>query len=322
MTNRNLYFDFLRGVAIIIVIGIHCYTIDNNILFRQVLNAAVPLFIAVSGFFLSQKVIKDRDQYVVFWRKQIPKVYVPTLFWSLPLLILAVYRGVGIGKSIVNFFSCGFSIYYFIVFIIQCYLILPFVLRLESKYNKIMWGSSLMSIIWVGLMVRLTVIEGISLPIVVYAGPLPCWFMFFMLGIILGKYSVRNYSLWWPILITICGLVLSSVSAKYLLYVYHSGVGIKPTAFVYAFGLILFLFNVKIENFIKKENFIYKQIVWIGSISFPIYLVHMYILGFVVSKMSISSWSLRIIITVILTSMLIVVLKKIIPNNLHHYIGI
>ena len=114
MTNRNLYFDFLRGVAIIMVIGIHCYTIDNNILFRQVLNAAVPLFIAVSGFFLSQKVIKDRDQYVVFWRKQIPKVYVPTLFWSLPLLILAVYRGVGIGKSIVNFFSCGFSIYYFI----------------------------------------------------------------------------------------------------------------------------------------------------------------------------------------------------------------
>lgn len=91
---------------------------------------------------------------------------------------------------------------------------------------------------------------------------------------------------------------------------------------MYAFGLILFLFNVKIENFIKKENFIYKQIVWIGSISFPIYLVHMYILGFVVSKMSISSWSLRIIITVILTSMLIVVLKKIIPNNLHHYIGI
>lgn len=66
MTNRNLYFDFLRGVAIIMVIGIHCYTIDNNILFRQVLNAAVPLFIAVSGFFLSQKVIKDRDQYVVF----------------------------------------------------------------------------------------------------------------------------------------------------------------------------------------------------------------------------------------------------------------
>lgn len=66
MTNRNLYFDFLRGVAIIMVIGIHCYTIDNNILFRQVLNAAVPLFIAVSGFFLSQKVIKDRISMLFF----------------------------------------------------------------------------------------------------------------------------------------------------------------------------------------------------------------------------------------------------------------
>ena len=121
MTNRNLYFDFLRGVAIIMVIGIHCYTIDNNIVFRQVLNAAVPLFIAISGLFLSQKVIKDRISILFFWRKQVPKVYVPTLFWSLPLLTLAIYRDVDIGKSIVNFFSCGFSIYYFIVFIIQCY---------------------------------------------------------------------------------------------------------------------------------------------------------------------------------------------------------
>lgn len=50
--SRNTYFDFLRGVAIIMVIAIHTYhKAEDSVAFRQILNAAVPLFIAISGFF-------------------------------------------------------------------------------------------------------------------------------------------------------------------------------------------------------------------------------------------------------------------------------
>lgn len=54
MKQRNLYFDFLRGVAIILVVAIHSFILgENSNEIRQLLNTAVPLFVAISGFFLS-----------------------------------------------------------------------------------------------------------------------------------------------------------------------------------------------------------------------------------------------------------------------------
>ena len=77
--SRNTYFDFLRGVAIIMVVAVHTYhKAEDSVAFRQVLNAAVPLFIAISGFFLSQKQIEQKAHYFQFLKRQIPKVYIPT----------------------------------------------------------------------------------------------------------------------------------------------------------------------------------------------------------------------------------------------------
>ena len=55
---RIPYFDFLRGVAIIMVVFIHCFGICYSysnvnipvITIRNLLNVAVPLFFAISGF--------------------------------------------------------------------------------------------------------------------------------------------------------------------------------------------------------------------------------------------------------------------------------
>ena len=63
ITSRNDYFDFLKGIAILMVIGIHSFYGGGfnsfheyfNTSIRQVLNCAVPIFIACSGFFLAKK---------------------------------------------------------------------------------------------------------------------------------------------------------------------------------------------------------------------------------------------------------------------------
>ena len=66
---RIPYFDFLRGAAILMVVAIH--TFDGSLAFdspascaaiavRQLLNCAVPVFLAVSGFFLSRKLLVTR----------------------------------------------------------------------------------------------------------------------------------------------------------------------------------------------------------------------------------------------------------------------
>ncbi len=70
--NRIAYFDFLRGLAIIMVCGIHTWHITDfdslqgimSILLRQILNCAVPLFF--SNIFCSKKYLKKKLMYFLF----------------------------------------------------------------------------------------------------------------------------------------------------------------------------------------------------------------------------------------------------------------
>ena len=137
MKERIAYFDFLRGLAIMMVVGIHTFTLGkDNIVVRQLLNTAVPLFIAISGFFLSQKKMENKDDYFSFLRKQLPKVYLPVFVWSLPLYALAIYSGSSIFLQTILLFGCGLSIYYFVAFIMQCYVVFPVISVCLSGNNR------------------------------------------------------------------------------------------------------------------------------------------------------------------------------------------
>ena len=144
MKQHITYFDFLRGVAILMVLGIHTYvdgdftSLDGTlkILFRQILNCAVPVFLALSAFFLGRKTFENRDSVLFFWKKQIPKVYIPCMVWSLPLLVILILEGGNILELICKMIVCGLSVYYFIALIIQYYLLLPF-LQKHLKRNLI-----------------------------------------------------------------------------------------------------------------------------------------------------------------------------------------
>ena len=137
MKERIPYFDFLRGLAIMMVVGIHTYTLgEDNTVVRQLLNTAVPLFVAISGFFLSKKKMDNKDDYLTFLKKQLPKVYLPVLVWSLPLYALALYSDSSIIKQTVSLLVCGLSIYYFVAFIIQCYVVLPTINYCISGNNR------------------------------------------------------------------------------------------------------------------------------------------------------------------------------------------
>lgn len=104
IANRNEYFDILRGIAIIAVVAIHSIgiglsqspqSLDFNLslLFRNAINFAVPLFLAISGYFLANKKVENTSQYLAFIQKQIPRVYVPFMLWSLLWFLLTYLRG-------------------------------------------------------------------------------------------------------------------------------------------------------------------------------------------------------------------------------------
>ena len=211
---RLPYFDFLRGIAILMVIGIHTYvnpiSFDGvssviTILTRQSLNCAVPIFLAISGFFLGQKVYADRSAHLKFLRKQIPKIYIPCLLWSLPYLCLMLYKGTSLLLAIPYFLLCGCSIYYFIILIIQYYCLLPFIQKLGNKALIPAFALSLVSIIVVTFVVS---VKGISLPLIVYGGPFPVFICFFTLGVVLSGMR-RDYSLKLIVAFLIVGLFFS-----------------------------------------------------------------------------------------------------------------
>lgn len=148
MNTRNPYFDFLRGFAIIMVVGIH--TVVNyspgfetfedicTIIARSLLNCAVPLFLAISGYFVAKKKVSSKKEHLIFLKNQIPKVYIPCLIFSVPYFLLAIYSGSnGVLKPLVTMFACGFSVYYFIALIIQYYILLP----VFVKFNKLRGGG-------------------------------------------------------------------------------------------------------------------------------------------------------------------------------------
>ena len=131
---RIVYFDFLRGIAIIMVVCLHCIdysAMEGPVLnlfgveFRNLLNAAVPLFLAISGYFMANKKTDTPTAYKEFLKRQAVKVYIPMLVWSVPYLILAYLHRENSVTSWLLFFFGGFSIYYFIILIVQYYALLP-----------------------------------------------------------------------------------------------------------------------------------------------------------------------------------------------------
>ncbi len=321
---RNTYFDFLRGLAIMMVVGIHTYTLGkDSTVVRQLLNTAVPLFVAISGYCLSQKRMENKDDYLFFLKKKFSKVYLPVLVWSLPLYAIALYSGSSIIKQTILLLSCGLSIYYFVAFIMQCYVVLPVINNyISGNKRRVVIVSCLISFAWIAGVMYMNTIQGKGIPLILYAGPLPCWLMFFVLGVMIGHKPERNYSIILPMVIAILGFILSVIETDYLLDHYGKGVGIKPSSFIYSAGMIFLMFSNKVENLIRRTGAIYRFIIWIGSLSFGIYLVHCYFISFFVKRLPIDSWLLQWSLALFLTVVFILILRKLLPTKYHKYLGI
>lgn len=278
MKARVTYFDFLRGIAIMMVIGIHTFMAsecnDVDIYVRQMINCAVPIFLAISGYFLTKKkdlILKN----ATFTREQIAKVYIPMFIWSLPLFVISICKG---GGSVIDIFKYstlllvgGNSIYYFITLIIQCYLLF----KLFVKFNNL-WGlivSFTITCFSVGIEIYFMKFRGMEMPLLIYAGPIVVWCVYFMIGCYLAERN-RDYKLC-PILV----LAIIFLIAQYFEAEYYNGLkstnpyGIIKISTVFFNCIMLFvLFSKKLERLYDKYNRHLKLIKLYGTLSFGIYL--------------------------------------------------
>lgn len=321
---RNLYFDTLRGIAILMVVAIHTFIaseFDNyqsicSISMREIFNVAVPLFLAISGFFIGRKNFDNNSQIFKFWKKQISKVYIPTLFWSIPYLALAVFHQQSLLKNILVFLLCGYSIYYFIALIIQCYLLLPFI---QKKMLNIVMGGVIFSL----SLICVAVISYTSItrfPLIVFAGPVIVWLIFFWIGVFLSR-SERNYKIGWIFVGVLVSFALMLIETKFRHEATGGGYGIKPSSFIFSFLMILLLFSKRIEHKYVKDNVINKALIVVGDYSFSIYLIHCFVITIVFHFVTISNWIVRWTIVVAITMLFICLVRKVLPNKCLKIIG-
>ena len=321
---RNLYFDTLRGIAILMVVAIHTFIaceFDNfqsicAISMREIFNVAVPLFLAISGFFIGRKKFESNYQIITFWKKQIPKVYIPTLFWSVPYLTLAVYHQQSLLQNILVFVLCGYSIYYFIALIIQCYLLLPFIQK--KMLNYAMGGVILcLSLICVAVISYTSITR---FPLIVFAGPVIVWLIFFWIGVFLSRRE-RDYKIGKIFIGVLLSFVLMLIETKYRHEATGGGYGIKPSSFIFSFLMILLLFSKRIEHKYVKDKVINKALIVVGDYSFSIYLIHCFVITIVFHFVTISNWIVRWTIVVAITMLFICLVRKVLPNKCLKIIG-
>jgi surface polysaccharide O-acyltransferase-like enzyme len=283
MKDRIPYYDLLRGLAIVGVIAIHStwigYTFNDKslyfnitVIWRQVLNFSVPLFITISGFFLANKETNTIESYLKFVSRQVQRVLIPYLLWCIVYLGIDYFRGESLSNLVYRLFTFSpTGPFYFIILIIEYYLLLPILQKSATIKGLIV--SACISGLSCFLVFYFRYYTEIRLPPFVN-GSAPSWLVFFVLGIYLRN-NVIKLSNSVLILLLISGLVLS-LSETYILYyrfhdIVESVTALKISSFVYSVFIILLAFKNADKKCIKT-----KYIVYIGEISFGIYLSHMF----------------------------------------------
>lgn len=328
---RNSYYDFIKGVAIMGVVAIHTlkfnyepYSIGGFlvVLFRNLLGCCVPFFVAVSGYFLCNKNINSKEAYFSFMRNRIRVIYIPLLVWGVPWLFLQYLQVDSFIKVLyvtLMYFIGGLSINYFIILIIELYVQLPVI----QKVNK--GGVILLAVLSIIVTYGWSLIlysSNVQLPLVAYCS-FPTYIGFFALGCYLGKNKVSP-NIWLSFTIIIIGLIFA-VYESYFWLEYNpknNWLGLKASVQFLAFGVILLLFSESL-NVRYQTNSISRIIEWFGKQTMPIYLSHM-LMYMILKKINVipDLWIMNCFFVFSFDVILIIFLTKILPQKVLLCLGI
>ncbi len=232
-----------------------------------------------------------------------------------------VLRGGGISfNDVLSWITCGFSVLYYVALIIQYYLLIPWLQKLPTRLLVV--SSAVVSLVSILLVTYLRSYRDVSVPLILYAGICPLWIVFYSLGIALSRGN-REYRLWPLIILLVISLVLQFFGTTLLSN--HRGpyVGIKPSSFLFSAMMVLSLFSKRVEDYINQDKGIfYNLLAGLGKNSFGVYLSHMVVYLLLRCFCHINLWFLRWFILLILDVLLILLLKRVLPQSLNKYLGL
>lgn len=161
-----------------------------------------------------------------------------------------------------------------------------------------------------------------KLPLIVYAGSAIVWLIFFWLGVYISR-SSRDYNIGWILIGVIISFMLMIIETKFRHEAMGGGYGygIKPSSFVFSFLMILLLFSKRIEMQYTSSNMINKVLIVMGNYSFPIYLIHCFVIMLVFHFITVPAWVARWSIVVAITMLIVYLARKVLPAKYLKIIG-
>ncbi len=293
--------DLIRVVATVLVVVVHVSGQITNVwggvpngwwfianIYGGIARICVPLFFMISGYLL----LPRSESLGTFYRKRIPKVLIPLIVWSLIYLGWFCDNHPGTcTPSLIQDMLLVRGAYYHLWFLralLGIYLSLP-VLRLivqPEADRKILWY-------WIGLWLvfqtGLTLAKhfwGFQLGLNV---PLATGFLgFFILGYLLGTWSPSRVAIIFSAVVWVLG-TLATIIGTYLMTQYSG----KFEGFFYDFtslnvilasvaAFLLLRWLSETEVFASPQ--VHNVIRWIASGSFGIYLIHIFVIEVLQSK--------------------------------------
>ena len=274
--SRLEYYDFVRGIAVIMVVAIH--TFDSvyayetltlaGVFVRQLLNCAVPLFCVSSAFFL---INKDTENYRAYLFPHVLRVWLPLLVYSLPWFAADVWQNGGSITSALKLIGGGYSVYYFAGVVVQFYVLLP----LFQKY-RVLRNVGVM-----GLITLLWLVGFVYSPALFLNGRvILCWIVYFALGAAYAKDGMKS-----RVSVRLCAAgciaaaVLCCAESVFLTTANESlsGVGIKPSAVLFSVCACALLYADRCAQ-AYRSGAVTRRIARLGRFSYGMYLGHLYVL--------------------------------------------
>jgi len=296
--NRRIQdLDIMRVAATAAVILIHSTAqqmtqSETGYYGNQLARFAVPMFLIMSGFLLS-----GRDLYsrllprTQFYRKRFDRILLPYVIWTIiySLVLHFYFNGMQNTHLILPdmfrhlLLGNGFTHLYFVVIIIQLYLLYPFIRGPFTAHPGTFLLLSLAVSLPCQYLLYQHAIQGLPFP--PYVGEIsliafPVWIFYFCLGMYLAQKDFKlemSGRIPWPawLLIWIISLSLllwdSRQTASYAL-------SIKPTVILYA--VCSFLLLRSLLNYFNAQSG--RIITWLSDQSFLIYLLHPLMANFLV----------------------------------------
>lgn len=344
MKTRLRELDFVRAIMVLSVIAIHVtgrylYISPFSFSLNQMMRYAVPLFIMLSGLalFLSD-MRKDKTSYLTFLKKRFNKIFIPYILWTIIYMLFDLRRslpGAFFNYETLKLFYrnlvFGGASYhlYFIIIIVQLYLLYPFLSWVIKKSPKITLISTFLITLLFQTAIYFSILGKVVLPYfpIPYFMTFPVWIFFFVFGMYFAKEmdffkaKLKNKdavlgALW---LVTLVIVIVDSKLTN------TADSSIRPSVMLYCFTSFFFIYTL-CERFSDKKTLFGNFLEFLSAQSFFIYLGHVLVLNLIFSILYKIGWGflaeqavgiLPVYLATVFITIGIALILRYIPYNQH-----